>query len=66
MEGVVPTSAGEDPVQPGEAHGAHVLETREFWTDLHGFLEQRLKSSDEAGKVRALFERDWRSGQAKP
>lgn len=45
-----------EPVQPGEISGQAVLATPEFWDDLQGFLEQRLKDTDEAKKVRELFE----------
>jgi len=63
MEGVETT---KDPVQPGEVSGADVLETTEFWNDLQGFLEQRIRSSEEAVKLRGTFERSWRSSKDAP
>lgn len=67
MEGVEKTTAAaSEPVQPGEPRGVAVLETGEFWDDLQGFLEQRLRSSEEAEKVRGVFERAWRSADSKP
>ncbi|ETI24559.1 hypothetical protein G647_03928 [Cladophialophora carrionii CBS 160.54] len=63
MEGVESTT---EPVQPGGISGENVLETSEFWTDLQGFLEQRIRSSDEAVKLRAVFERAWRSSRTAP
>ena len=64
MEGVE-TSTSE-PVQPGEASGQSLLETAEFWTDLQGFLEQRIRSSEDAEHLRGMFERAWRSSRAAP
>ncbi|EXJ60596.1 hypothetical protein A1O7_04749 [Cladophialophora yegresii CBS 114405] len=63
MEGIEST---KEPVQPGEISGEDVLEMSEFWTDLQGFLEQRIRSSDEAAKLRTVFERAWRSSRAAP
>ncbi len=64
MEGIE-TSTSE-PLQPGEASGQAVLESPEFWTDLQGFLEQRIRSAEEAERMRGVFERAWRSSRAEP
>ncbi|KAJ9602212.1 hypothetical protein H2200_013332 [Cladophialophora chaetospira] len=63
MDGVENT---QTPVQPGEASGQSVLETSEFWDDLQGFLEQRIRSSEDAVKLRGTFEQAWRSSNAAP
>ena len=41
--------------------GAEVLKKPEFWDDLQGFLEQRLRDEGEAGKLRKVFEEAWRA-----
>ena len=41
--------------------GAEVLKKAEFWDDLQGFLEQRLRDEGEAGKLRKVFEEAWRA-----
>ena len=64
MEGV--ETSTKEPVQPGEASGADVLETAEFWDDLQGFLEQRTRSAEEARKLKEVFQRAWRSSKAVP
>jgi ubiquitin-like protein 4 len=64
MEGV--ETSGRTPVQPGEGRGKAVLETSEFWDDLQGFLQQRIRSSEDAVKLRAVFERAWKSSTAAP
>lgn len=72
MQGVQSTSekprseSQSQPVQPGEDNGMVVLQTEEFWSDLEGFLTQRIRSQEEAVKLREVFERAWRSSQAKP
>lgn len=45
----------------GEATGAAALETEAFWTDLKGFLMQRLKDEAEAEKLAASWHADWAS-----
>ena len=64
MEDVQKTTS--EPVQPGQASGQAVLETDEFWTDLQGFLEQRIRSSEEALALRGVFEKAWRGSRAAP
>ncbi|EPS35011.1 hypothetical protein PDE_09976 [Penicillium oxalicum 114-2] len=41
--------------------GAEILKTDAFWTDLQGFLEQRLKDSEEAKRLAVLFKSAWSS-----
>ncbi|CRK26684.1 hypothetical protein BN1708_014644 [Verticillium longisporum] len=45
----------------GEATGAAALETEAFWTDLKGFLMQRLKDEAEAEKLATSWHADWAS-----
>ncbi|KAK5951060.1 hypothetical protein OHC33_007813 [Knufia fluminis] len=54
------------PVQPGEESGDEVLQGEEFWKDLEGFLAQRIRSQEDARRLRGVFERAWRSGSAAP
>lgn len=54
------------PVQPGEDAGLEVLSSKEFWMDLEGFLAQRIRSQEEAVKLRSIFESAWRSNGATP
>ncbi|PYI07776.1 hypothetical protein BO78DRAFT_460261 [Aspergillus sclerotiicarbonarius CBS 121057] len=39
--------------------GEEVLQTEAFWDDLQGFLEQRIKDTEEAKKLRELFNGAW-------
>ncbi|RAK95427.1 uncharacterized protein BO80DRAFT_393999 [Aspergillus ibericus CBS 121593] len=39
--------------------GEEVLQTEAFWDDLQGFLEQRVKDTEEARKLRELFNGAW-------
>lgn len=68
MEGVQPTTSHSEsnPVQPGETSGGDVLQSREFWSDLEGFLAQRIRNQDEATRLRGIFESAWRSNSAAP
>ncbi|KAL5357065.1 cell-cycle control medial ring component [Aspergillus floccosus] len=43
--------------------GETLLETEAFWNDLEGFLEQRLKDTEEAAKLRTLFKGAWASSR---
>lgn len=64
MEGVQQTTSGKSesiPIQPGDASGSAVLKTEEFWSDLEGFLAQRIRSQEEATKLRQLFEKAWKA-----
>ncbi len=47
------------PVAQGES-GLVVLDSAEFWTDLQGFLEQRIRNQEVAEKAKALFAKAWK------
>ena len=67
MQGVEMTPAvTSQPVQPQADSGSSLLHDSEFWNDLEGFLAQRLRSQEEATKLKSLFERSWRSSIDKP
>lgn len=68
MEDVHPTASHSEsnPVQPGEVSGDDVLQSQEFWTDLEGFLAQRIRNQEEAARLRGVFESAWRSSSAAP
>ena len=57
MEGIS-QEASHAPQQGSK--GAHLLETDEFWDDLQGFLEQRLKDEAEAARLRGIFRETWK------
>jgi ubiquitin-like protein 4 len=64
MEGV---EKGSSPpvstaVEGSGPSGVGILKQKEFWDDLQGFLEQRLKDEGEAGRLRKVFEGTWRAG----
>ncbi len=56
MEGIEKVSS---PAQGPS--GAAVLAQKEFWDDLQGFLEQRLKNESEAVRWRTVFEAAWKT-----
>ncbi|EXJ76701.1 uncharacterized protein A1O5_01209 [Cladophialophora psammophila CBS 110553] len=60
------TGAQGTPMEGVETSTTSVLESREFWDDLQRFLEQRIRSPDEVGKIKGLFERAWKSSIEKP
>lgn len=60
------TQMTSEAVQPGEVSGKAVLEQDGFWDDLQGFLGQRIKDEGEAGRLRGVFERAWRSAESGP
>ncbi|KAK4944356.1 hypothetical protein LTR10_016242 [Elasticomyces elasticus] len=66
IEGVETTQPESEPVQPGGSSGEQVLQTSEFWDDLQGFLEQRIRDQAEAVKLRGVFEKAWRSSTSAP
>lgn len=70
MQGVeattLPGKAESQPIQPGEEAGAAVLHSQEFWSDLEGFLAQRIRDQGEATRLRGVFEQAWRSNIATP
>lgn len=39
--------------------GAEVLKTAQFWDDLQGFLQQRLRDEGEAARLSTLFKASW-------
>ncbi|GKZ39057.1 hypothetical protein AbraIFM66950_011739 [Aspergillus brasiliensis] len=55
-EGDVSTAVPKAAVGPS---GEEVLRTEAFWDDLQGFLEQRLKDSEEAKRLRGVFKGAW-------
>ncbi|KAK5086160.1 hypothetical protein LTR70_008485 [Exophiala xenobiotica] len=60
------TESESQPVQPGEDSGDAVLQSDEFWKDLEGFLAQRIRSQDDAIRLRGVFESAWTSSSAVP
>lgn len=40
-------------------HGKDVLQMEEFWTDLKGFLTQRVRDEEEGEKLAGLFRKAW-------
>ncbi|KAJ9644427.1 uncharacterized protein PV06_06358 [Exophiala oligosperma] len=54
------------PVRPGEASAESVLQTTEFWDDLQGFLEQRIRNQSDAERLRSVFESAWKSHSSRP
>jgi hypothetical protein len=63
MEGVEkvtgpPASTAAEGSSPS---GVEVLKQAEFWDDLQGFLEQRLRDQGEAARLRKIFEEAWRT-----
>ena len=44
--------------------GSSILETNEFWVDLHGFLQQRIKDAAQAEELSNLFKKTWESTKA--
>jgi hypothetical protein len=67
MEGISSSQSPTQPVvQPGGMAGKIVLATDGFWTDLEGFLEQRLKDATEAKNLSGVFRRAWESSRAEP
>lgn len=54
------------PAPSSEPTGADALETEKFWSDLQGFLMQRLKDEAQAEQLSALFKSSWQSNQARP
>lgn len=53
------------PVAQGPS-GAEVLGSQEFWTDLKGFLLQRIRDEGESEKLVDVFRGAWESSVAKP
>lgn len=58
MEGVEKIKS---PAPTQGPNSEEILQTEEFWGDLKGFLEQRLKDESEAGRLQELFRKSWKS-----
>ena len=56
----------EEQDMRSEPTGALALETPEFWSDLRGFLMQRLKDEEQAEQLSGLFKSSWESSRSKP
>ena len=46
--------------------GTTELETEDFWSDLKGFLMQRLKDESQAEDLSRLFKTSWESSKSRP
>lgn len=57
-EEVLPEEIGVGKVAQG-ASGAEVLGKEEFWTDLKGFLVQRLRDEAEGERAYGIFRKAW-------
>jgi len=47
----------------GRQTGADALETDAFWSDLNGFLQQRLKDQGQAEVLSRLFKSSWEASR---
>ncbi|RSL56020.1 hypothetical protein CEP54_009085 [Fusarium duplospermum] len=68
---VIGGAAAISPEEPEAAPevlptGKEALDTEEFWSDLKGFLMQRLKDETQAEELSVLFRSSWQSNQASP
>lgn len=61
-----PEEPEQAPAADEPPKGAAAVETEEFWSDLKGFLMQRLKDEAEAEELSALFKSSWQSNQSRP
>ena len=59
MEGSGEAGVSPTPKAAVGPSGEEVLQTEAFWDDLQGFLEQRVKDTEEAQKLRELFKGAW-------
>ena len=57
MEGIE-TISSPRPVQGPS--GREILETEDFWTDLQGFLEQRIKDEGQAARLVQKWKGNWK------
>jgi hypothetical protein len=57
------TAAAPAAAPVEEPVGAAALATDAFWTDLNGFLMQRLKDEKEANRLSSLFKSSWESNR---
>lgn len=53
-----PHSAEHGPVAQGLS-GEDVVKTQEFWTDLEGFLQQRVRDEETATELLQVFKGAW-------
>ncbi|KAK3387021.1 cell-cycle control medial ring component-domain-containing protein [Podospora didyma] len=53
----------EEASSARHSHGAAVLETEQFWTDLEGFLQQRMRDEKMAGELTSQFKGAWTAGK---
>ncbi|PWY88075.1 hypothetical protein BO94DRAFT_535087 [Aspergillus sclerotioniger CBS 115572] len=58
-EGSGETGGSPTPKAAVGPSGEEVLQTEAFWDDLQGYLEQRVKDTEEAKKLRELFKGAW-------
>ncbi|KAI5466922.1 cell-cycle control medial ring component-domain-containing protein [Mariannaea sp. PMI_226] len=61
----IPPEETEAAPEP-EPTGATALETEKFWSDLNGFLAQRLKDQEQADTLSKLWKSSWESSQSSP
>jgi hypothetical protein len=58
-------AVGSVPVAEGSGSaGLDVLKEESFWNDLQGFLQQRIRDEEEAGRLAGLFRSAWQKGAA--
>ncbi|KAK0741704.1 cell-cycle control medial ring component [Apiosordaria backusii] len=58
-EGDIPMTDSAPVAAPGQLSGKEVLSTDEFWEDLRGFLEQRVKDEQVAREAVGRFRQAW-------
>ena len=61
MEGIEVVTSPPVAAEGSGPSGLEVLQQAEFWNDLQGFLEQRLRDEAEAEKLRKVFEEAWKA-----
>lgn len=68
VEFAVMVIGGAAAVLPAEGAGSTIpaIETEAFWSDLNGFLMQRLKDESLGKELSALFRSTWESKNSKP
>lgn len=49
-----------------EPTGAAAVDTDAFWSDLNGFLQQRLKDEPQAKELSSLFRSSWEASRSRP
>ena len=62
LGGAAAVKKGEEEVIPPVAQGVHGVETlgsEHFWTDLRGFLVQRVRDEREGEKIYGVFRKAW-------